>query len=67
MLLHKFFFLDLAIDPCASNDCDPTNGECVPLGNTFLCICKAEYTGKNCTRNVLVLLLELVFIWGEPV
>ena len=55
MLLHKFFFLDLAIDPCASNDCDPTNGECIPSGNTFMCMCKAGYTGdgKNCTGNFL--------------
>ena len=48
-----YVFLDLEIDPCIGNDCDPTNGECVPSGNTFMCMCKAGYTGdgKSCTRN----------------
>lgn len=47
------FFLDLEIDPCIRNDCDPVNGECIPSGNTFMCMCRAGYTGdgKSCTRN----------------
>ena len=49
------FFLDLEIDPCIGNDCNPVNGECIPSGNTFMCMCRAGYTGdgKSCIRNLL--------------
>ena len=55
---NKFFshnFVDLEIDPCDGNDCDQTNGECIPSGTTFMCMCKEGFTGdgKSCTRNFL--------------
>ena len=53
--VFSLIFVDLGIDPCDGNDCDPANGECIPSGTTFMCMCKEGFTGdgKSCTRNFL--------------
>ena len=70
-LRSSFLFSD--IDECSPNPCK-NNGDCVQTFNaSYLCGCKAGYTGVNCTESnnlpstlllfLLLLLLLLLLFW----
>ena len=57
--------INLFLYLCTANLCVPNpclnEGLCVPLGNTFQCICERGYSGINCESKLDKMISELVF------